>query len=276
MMVIRRAVPADLPTVLAILRSIAGWLHSQGYDQWPDGSPSLSGPRIGAAIRRGEFWLASDGADPVACIAISRDGDADFWTPTELAEPAAYVSKAAVLRRYAGEGVGALLLRWACDRAACEGAAWVRLDVWKTNTELQAYYRRQGWDYLRTVLATGRNSGALFQRQADPDLEARGALVMTAAPAEYPPTPGRGSAVIVATPDGPVAGVVTDVSADWSMGVTVAGWANGEGGPPPIYTVEREGETFTGGVSQVWADPAAVSVNAGLWNRKSGEPARRP
>jgi hypothetical protein len=150
---------------------------------------------IAAAIRRGEFWLASAGADPAGVIAISDDG----------------ISEAAVVRRFGGEGVGALLLRWARDRTA-----------------------------------------------AEPDQEARDAFTLTYAPAEHPPSPARGSAVIVLTPDGPVSAVVTDVSADWSMGVVSAGWENGEGGPPPVYPVERDGKTFTATVSQAWADPGAV------------------
>ncbi|SRR6266566_3468026 len=41
---------------------------------------------------------------------------------------------------------------------------------------LHAYYRQQGWAYVRTVDIPGRNSGALFQRLASPDPEARAAL----------------------------------------------------------------------------------------------------
>jgi ribosomal protein S18 acetylase RimI-like enzyme len=258
MMTIRRAVPADLSTVLAVVRSVARWLHSEGYDQWPDGSPSLSGPRLYAQIRRGEFWLVSSGADPAAVIAVSRAGDADFWTPGELAEPAAYISKAAVVRRFAGAGTGAMMLRWASDLAAAEGARWVRFDVWKTNADLQAYYRCQGWDYLRTVDAPGRNSGALFQRRAEADPEARGAFTLTAVPELPVETVVEGSPVIVATGDGPVAATVTGITFDWSAGVVAAPWETGEGGPPPVYTVERGGETFTAPTSQVWADPAPL------------------
>ena len=165
MMTIRRAVPGDLRTVLAIIHSVQGWLHRQGIDQWPDGSPSLGPVRIGRQIESGDFWIASEGRDPIAVIALSPSGDTDFWSPAELAEPAIYVSKAAVLRRAAGRGIGAMLLRWARDHAADMLCDRVRLDVWKTNEALQDYYRDQGWEYLRTAEAAGRNSGALFWRR---------------------------------------------------------------------------------------------------------------
>jgi GNAT superfamily N-acetyltransferase len=201
MMVIRRPTPAGLPEVLAVLREAQDWLHGQGYDQWPDGSPNFGPERVGAQIGRGEFWLAADGRGPVATIAVSREGDPGFWTPAELAEPAVYLSKAAVVRRRAGEGIGALMLRWAGDKAARGGAKWLRLDAWRTNTALHAYYRSQGWAYLRTEHTPGRNSGALFQRPAVEDPQARAALL------ELP-------------------------LADWSHGEVEQGWEHGTGSPP--------------------------------------------
>lgn len=197
-------------------------------------------------------------------IATSRDGDTDFWTRDELAEPATYVSKAAVSRRFAGRGIGALMLRWVCDHAAADGSQWVRLDVWKTNRELQSYYRRQGWTYLRTVEAPGRNSGALFQRQAEPDPEARAAFALRTATTTPSLPIDPGSPVIVAAADGPVAATVVEVFRDWSEDVAATRWErDSEGdGPPPVYTVEREGRRFTAFVDDVSPDPTMVRVSS--------------
>ena len=178
-MMIRQAEADDLHTVLCILHAAADALHERGIDQWPDGSPTLGPGKIGIQISRGEFWIASDGAGPVAVIAISRDGDPDFWTPAELAEPAMYLSKAAVLPSQAGRGIGALLFRWATDRAAWDGADRVRLDAWRTNAGLHAYYARRGWQWVRAMTVPGRKSGVMFERQARPDLEAREAFTLT-------------------------------------------------------------------------------------------------
>ena len=269
MMTIRRAVPGDLRTVTAILHSAARWLHRQGSDQWPDGSPSLGPIRISGQIERGEFWIVSEDRDPIAVIALSRFGDIDFWMPRELAEPAVYVSKAAVLRRAAGRGVGAMLLRWACDRAAAEGVGSVRLDVWKTNEALQKYYRRQGWKYLRTAEAEGRNSGALFCHPAKPDLEARAAfrlLVPSVASVGVRPVEA-GMSVIVPTDDGPVSAVCTKVIADWSHGIIGSGWEHGEGGPTPLYAVERDGTSWL--AREAWPDPQGAVAEAASELRRS-------
>lgn len=260
MMTVRRAVPADVPTVVELLRSVADWLHSEGHDQWPVSSPTLGPARIGAQVDRGEFWVVSDETGPAATIAISRQGDPDFWTPGELAEPAAYFSKAAVVRRRAGEGLGALVLRWAVDHAAADGARWARLDAWRTNEGLHAYYRARGWTWLRTVDAPRRKSGALFQRPAAADPAAQAAF--TERPSHDVTEGGYfglepGAPVIVAAPGGPVAATVADVMGpDWGHAVVGQGWEYGASRPPITYTVTRRGEDWHAAEGAVWPDPA--------------------
>jgi GNAT superfamily N-acetyltransferase len=255
--IIRRAIPDDTPTVYEILHHAAGWLHERGYDQWPNGSPSLSYDQLLRQIGRGETWLVIDGRDPVATIAITPQGDPDFWTPDELAQSAAYISKAAVVRSRAGEGLGALVLRWVIDHAADRGAVWARLDAWRTNQELHAYYCRQGWTYLRTVDLPHRRSGTLFQRPADVDAQARAAFTWKDLPSRLRRPPlAVGSPVIVGTPDGPVAADVAEITGpDWSMGEVEQGWEHGTGGPPVGYVVTRDGRTWTPPPGQLWPDP---------------------
>ncbi len=62
-----------------------------------------------------------------------------------------YLSKLAVARRHTGQGLGGMLTRWLVDQAAGEGARVARVDVWKTNQDLRAWYRREGWAHVRTV-----------------------------------------------------------------------------------------------------------------------------
>jgi GNAT superfamily N-acetyltransferase len=68
-----------------------------------------------------------------------------FWLEDER-RPALYVRRIVVGRSYAGLGLGAVLLDWAADVAMKDhGATQIRIDVWTTNLELQAYYVRQGF-----------------------------------------------------------------------------------------------------------------------------------
>lgn len=169
---IRLATAADLDDVLALIHGAASWLHSRGLDQWPHDSPTLSAQTIGAHIAAGHTWLGLEDGRPVATIAADPEGDADFWEPWQLETPAWYLSKLATDRQ-APKGTGAMLLRWAVDKALREGMVMVRLDVWRSNIGLQDWYRRQGWVYRGTVERPWRKSGALFELPARPDAEAR-------------------------------------------------------------------------------------------------------
>jgi GNAT superfamily N-acetyltransferase len=169
-MSIRVARTADLGTVLDLLNGSAAWLRQLGEDQWARG---FDAARIGPAVERGHTLLAEWHGEPVATVAVTPDGDTDFWTPAELLEPAWYVSKLAVSREHAGHDLGGWVLRKVTDQAAAAGMRWVRLDAWLTNTRLHQWYLARGWTQVRLEPVRDRRSGALFQRPAAADPAAR-------------------------------------------------------------------------------------------------------
>ena len=248
---IRPAGGSDLRDVHRIIHDAASRLHGRGLDQWPHGSPSLGLAKLGAQIARGETFLVLDGREPVGTVALSPAGDRDFWRPAELAEPAVYLSKAAILQDAAGNGLGALVMRWAVHAAHAAGARWARLDAWRTNTGLHAYYARQGWDFVRMAEAPGRKSGALFQRLALPDPEALARFTSVPGLPRWQPAPVSALRVgaRVVTQDWE-AGVITDAHGpDWGYGVTGAAWEHSLSSPAATYTVQLDsGEVaFLGG-----------------------------
>jgi GNAT superfamily N-acetyltransferase len=166
---IRRATPVNIEVVMALLDQRIAWLREHGSDQW---STREFRPRMITSIREGHTWLmyerttgpAAAASTPVATITASPVGDRDFWTPQELRHPTLYLSKLATALNRRGHGLGALLIDWARDHGARTGHLVARWDVWRTNHQLQAYYRRMPHvRYLRTVNVPGRYSGALFE-----------------------------------------------------------------------------------------------------------------
>lgn len=256
MRTIRPAVPADTATVWAVLHGVASWLHSRGCDQWPHDSPSLTMERLGAQIKRGETYLVYEDDDPIATVAVTGEGDREFWTERELARPSWYGSKAAVVRRCAGEGIGELLWRWVGDRAAQAGAELVRVDVWLTNSDLHDYYARTGWAHVRTVALPGRRSGVLFERAAVIDEKAEAAFEWREPPADRRPVPiGPGSRVLVDQADGPISATVSEIWRDVGMSEVSQGWENSVGGPPIHYRVTRGERTWIAPAAIVWPAP---------------------
>ena len=67
-----------------------------------------------------------------------------------------------------GRNIGARLVAWANDRASQRGHEWLRLDCFRTNTKLHAYYEGLGFQRVATVEHPSRGSGALFQRPVTP------------------------------------------------------------------------------------------------------------
>ena len=168
----------DLDTVMALLGARIHWLRARGSDQWSTGSTFRT--RLTNNIERGETWLLEDNGEAIATITLGTEGDPDFWTPDELRERAIYVSKMASKIERRGEGLGALMIRWTQDRAAKSGLDTVRWDAWRTNPQLQDYYRSIGAQYVRTVDVADRWSGALFEVPAKADDTLAEQLVTTA------------------------------------------------------------------------------------------------
>lgn len=158
------AAPEELPDVMTLIDERRRWLRERGIDQWNVGREFKT--RMANAIDRHEVWLLRDDGAPLATLTMTPKGDPDFWTSDELQEPALYLGKMATTVERGGQGLGALLLSWARDRAARCGFNVLRWDVWKTNTNLLRYYCSAGARHIRTVDVPGRWSGALFELSA--------------------------------------------------------------------------------------------------------------
>lgn len=167
-MILLHAKLADLHRLLRFRKDAAGWLAPLGTDQWALPFPT---EHIAQSIKAGEVYVVRESptADATATITLDTAADPLLWTPEERAEPALYVHKLTVDRRYAGQGLGTRLLDWAGDQAARRGAQWLRLDAWSTNTRLQRYYEDHGFRHLRTVPDPEvGGSGWVAQRPAAP------------------------------------------------------------------------------------------------------------
>ncbi|MFG3126550.1 GNAT family N-acetyltransferase [Streptomyces tendae] len=167
-MIIETARLTDLPRLLRFRSDAAKWLAALGTDQW---SAPFPADHIAASVQAGEVFLirASEESEPAATVTLDHTTDPelwDLWTPEERAEPALYVHKLTVDRQHGGCGLGGRILDWAGDRAARQGARWLRLDAWTTNTQLHKYYVQQGFEHLRTTTDPDEVSGWIAQRPA--------------------------------------------------------------------------------------------------------------
>jgi GNAT superfamily N-acetyltransferase len=176
---LRPALPGDLDEVRGLVRDAAEWLRmSKNTDQWEKPWPDQAGQieRILNDLLKGKTWIVWEGATAAGTITVDTEEPLDLnerpvWPDHERREPALYVRRVIVSRRYAGIGLGAALLDWASDVARRDHrAALIRIDVWTTNEELHAYYerqqftRRQGRDPQELA---NYPSQALFEREVN-------------------------------------------------------------------------------------------------------------
>jgi GNAT superfamily N-acetyltransferase len=176
--VLRLGMPGDLEIVSGLVREAVTWLRTKGTDQWAQLWPDPAGhrERILNDLLKAKTWIVWDGTTAAATITIDIDepldlNDQPVWPVQEDREPALYVRRVIVSRRYAGMKLGAGLLDWAAEVAQREhGAAVLRIDVWTTNLNLHAYYQRRSFTQRksrepREIL--DYPSQALFERKAE-------------------------------------------------------------------------------------------------------------
>ncbi|WEO97844.1 GNAT family N-acetyltransferase [Streptomyces sp. FXJ1.172] len=164
---LRPAAAEDVPALLALRAEAEGWLRTKGTDQWSDpetGERAISKWR--ASIDEGRAWVVVGEHDEVLATVSRGPVDRDFWTDADRPETALYLYKLIVAREASGRQLGTRVIDWMSRLAALEGRAWVRIDTWRTNTGLHAYYERLGFQYVRTEAPSHRRSGWLAQRRA--------------------------------------------------------------------------------------------------------------
>ena len=168
--------PGDLDKVRGLVREASDWLRtSRDTDQWANPWPDRARQRerILNDLLKGKTWIVRDGTTAIATVTVDTEEPLDLneqpvWPAHKRHEPALYVRRVIVSRRYAGLGLGAALLDWTADVAKRDyEAELIRIDVWTTNLDLHAYYERQ--HFTRCVGRDPREladypSQALFER----------------------------------------------------------------------------------------------------------------
>ncbi|MFE5592291.1 GNAT family N-acetyltransferase [Streptomyces sp. NPDC056549] len=150
---------------MALRTEAESWLGSYGTDQWSDpetGAKAIS--KWHASIDEGRAWVVEGDAGAILATVSRGPIDRDFWTDGDHPESALYLYKLIVGRHAAGRRLGERIVDWTSRLAALEGRDWVRIDTWRTNTELHAYYERLGFTHVRTEAPAHRLSGWLAQR----------------------------------------------------------------------------------------------------------------
>lgn len=161
---IRPATPADADALMGLRIEAEEWLAEAGIDQWRN--PETRKPALekwARDIAAGRTWVVEEGERILGTVTLAP-ADLDFWQASDAPESALYVAKLITARAAKGRQLGGQLLDWVGMQARHQDKPWVRLDCWRTNTTLQAFYLREGFKHVRTEAPAHRLSGWLGER----------------------------------------------------------------------------------------------------------------
>ena len=148
-LVLRRATPDDLDTVLAIVRGAAEWLVEKGRPDWRSYLTPAGFRRIQDRVNGAEgveVYLASqDQSDAAAGVFSVEWSDRLHWDAVGEDGLAGYIHMLAVDRAARGAGVGKRMVQAAETVIERHGRQFARLDCGAYNAFLCGYYRSLGY-----------------------------------------------------------------------------------------------------------------------------------
>lgn len=140
---IRQAGEGDKSLIIHIKQDAASWLESKGIHQWAGILMAPGEDMVYKRVHEGEVYLALKGAQAVGTISILWE-DPISWGEKGLDGTAGYMHGIAILRQYAGKGVGRDIIQWATDFIHGKDKV-VRLDCMAENPRINEFYRQLGF-----------------------------------------------------------------------------------------------------------------------------------
>ena len=142
----------------SVLRDASAWQRSIGSESWI--SPFDDAWMLPRIARR-ELFLARVQGETAGAFRLLRE-DRDFWGDGEVGD-SLYLHTFAVLRTYAGAGVGKAIIDYVVDQGRALGREYIKLDCFSSSPRLVYYYERPGVILAGTVTVRGP-SMKLMQR----------------------------------------------------------------------------------------------------------------
>lgn len=156
------ATAADAAEIFYLRNGLVDWMQRRGISQWHHND--VSEEQIRQQAGAGQWWLIRADAGSLIAAIRTLDEDPRIWGEPDRG--AIYVHGLMVDRRYAGQGLGRMLLAWAAEHGRRQDAEVLRLDCVAANLGLCDYYVHQGFTRVGTKELSPRwGAAALFERR---------------------------------------------------------------------------------------------------------------
>ena len=157
----RRATPADLPAILALVQRVVPLMNASGNFQWSADYPNEAVFR--ADIEQAQLWVAELDGAVVGVAALTQDQDAEYaQADWDVTETALVTHRLAVDPAAQGQGVALALMEQAEEQALAQGLAVLRVDTNSENAATQRLFPKLGYRFAGEITLAFRPGQRFF------------------------------------------------------------------------------------------------------------------
>ena len=146
---IRKATEQEAPTIIALLKEVASWLHKNDINQWGFLLEGGEDKEIRQAIQDNATYVACRDDEVLTTFTLysqQSEWDRHIWGHEENSE-ILYLHRVAVRPEYMKNGIGKDILSWIDENVY----KTIRLDCVAHNRKLCTYYEDNGFSLIGTT-----------------------------------------------------------------------------------------------------------------------------
>ncbi len=159
---IRRAGLEEEGLVLHLKQDAARWLENKGIHQWAGILMSQKEDFVHKKVKDHEVYLLFKDQEPIGTVAVLWE-DPISWGNKGTDGKAGYLHGIAVLRRYAGKGLGKVIVEWASALIRSKGRV-VRLDCMAENPRINQYYKDLDFTFVGPAVLPNGFKISLYEK----------------------------------------------------------------------------------------------------------------
>ncbi len=152
----------EVDTAISIMKEVAGWGRSKGFDVWPD--ECLTPEELVTDEAKEEYFCVGSIEGENACSFILQWRDS-LWWPDAMENEAAYLHKFCVRRKFAHQGMTKQVVEYIKKVCIDEGVRYIRLDTGNSREVVKQIYTDAGFKMIKIVECNNGKNMALFEME---------------------------------------------------------------------------------------------------------------
>ncbi len=146
---VRIASEEDINVVITVLNEVAQWLKDKEVNQWQYLLGEEATTEIIEGIKEKYTYVVLNEEEVIGTFTVSpkqNDWDEHIFGKEEVFD-SLYIHRLAVKRKYKGNGIGEMILKW-IEENVQRDKKYLKLDCVGHNRTLNDFYKRSGFEYL--------------------------------------------------------------------------------------------------------------------------------